>query len=308
MLKIAFLFMTIFMSASYGGDLVFLTSLPKEQLKTTLKLNKIIQKKLSKIKDHKIVIINNSDQETLYKYLNSPKTISLVWLGHGAFKAQPDNQALRAQAILLDYKRDNIAKVFQRVHPNIKFLSIVGCNSSQIVEPYILKGQFVDSYIPDRKVIATWALRKAIRKLKRSLSKISENFLSEDIVNHGYPLEVVREITTDTMKSVRLIVGGSLVGILPRGIKGDIQRKVFYIQAKKNMKRSELKVIVESGQSAFDTEDNFGNINLSINHLNLWTLFSKANGEPFGTNERIFLFNSEIINIGEAQDYALYSY
>lgn len=75
--KIIVLVLTLVISQSiWAKNIVFLSSLPKADLKTTIKVKNIFHNKLKELADHKIIYINDADQEDIYKYLNDPETIA----------------------------------------------------------------------------------------------------------------------------------------------------------------------------------------------------------------------------------------
>ncbi len=286
-------------------NIVVLTSLPGSQLKTTKRLNKIIKRKLSHFSNLNLIVVNRGDQEVLHNYLNDPETVALFWLSHGGYKTLRSNDlGMMPSALLLDFNGDNVSKVFQKIHPNIKFLGIIGCNSSQILSPYLSMNKEVGSYIPTKKVVATWAMRKAIRKFKKHYSQNNYESITRPIEKKGYEITIKR-ISKTASKSLKVFAGKEFIGIIPKSKKNEFQEKIFFIPAVKMQKRK-MKITFESGQSAFDATDNFGDISLMHNQATFWKLFSKRDGTPFGTNERIYLFKSDISQLIEAENYILY--
>lgn len=311
MIKYNFLIVIILLGTSFsifGKNIVVLTSLPKSQYKTVKKLNKIALRKLGKESQFDLIIKKQADQEDLYRYLNDPETVALFWISHGAFTrvSASSRSSIRPSAHLLDYKKDNIAKIFQKIHPNIKFLGIIGCNSAQIIKNNSNIRKDLETYIPTKKVIATWAMRKAIRKFAKYSKRSQFQFINEDRVKRGYKVTVSRYSTNEGAKSLKVFVGKKLVGLMPKSKPYEKQRKTFFIPVE-NTKKSMLKILFETGQSAFDKTDHFGEISLYHNNKEYWELFAKRDGTPFGTNERIFLYKADITELTDPVDYVFYS-
>jgi hypothetical protein len=287
-------------------NVVVLTSLPTNQINTTKSLDKIINSKLSNFSSYKLIVKHEADQEDLYNYLNDGNTVALFWLSHGGFKKIGANSStIKPAALLLDYNKDNVAKIFQRVHPNIQFLGVIGCNSAQILEPHLKQRSKLGSYIPTRKIIATWAMKKAIRKFKKHYKKTKYDFLIKPVLDSGYRVRIVRE-SVGSNKSLKVFAGKELVGLIPKSAKGEFQDYSLYIPSAENQKRK-MKITFESGQSAFDTRDNFGIISISHEDRNYWKLFAKRDGTPFGTNERIYLFKPKQEHLGLLETYTLFN-
>lgn len=291
----------------WAKNIVLLSSLPKEQIRTTNKIKTIFHKKLFGLHDHNLIYINNADQYSLHRYLNDPETMALFWISHGGFIKinHRSGQAIGSSAILYDYNKDNVSKVFQRIHPNIKFISIVGCNSSQILDGIIQSRSDLSSYIPAKKVVATWALRKAIRRFKKNYKREKYNFLEQEVTDLGIKIKIER-VAKQNSKSLKVFAGNIFIGILPSLAKSESQVFEYYIPYNNDINKQNLKIILSSGQSAYDSTDNFGDIHISSSNRYMWKIFAKPSGEPFGVNERIFLFKDEIQNITDIEDYILY--
>jgi hypothetical protein len=69
-----------------------------------------------------------------------------------------------------------------------------------------------------------------------------------------------------------------------------VQEFEIKIPRKGPFTKPDLKIIFENGQNPHDATDTIGELKLEYQGESLWKLFSKPTGEPFGTNERIFIF------------------
>lgn len=299
-MKKIFIFLAFLVSHfALAQNIVVLTSLSADEFKTTFRLNKIAKKKLSHFNDLNLIIKNNVDQETLYHYLNSPLTTAVFWISHGAYiKEASNSRTMGAKPMLLDFKKDNIAEIFKLIHPNISYIGVIGCNSSQILNEEQSLSDERMSYLPKRKVIATLGFKRAIRKFKKNYYQIAKPPIRSPIINEGFKIKISR-ITKNDAKSLKILNGDKLLGLLPKSKAHTLQAVEVYIKEKKN-----LKIVLSSGQSAFDSEDNFGKITLSHNgNSSLWKLFAKPNGEAFGVNERIFLFKGDSQDIEQKEEF-----
>ena len=291
----------------WAKNIVLLSSLPKADLKTTFKVKNIFHNKLTGLSDHKIIYINEADQEDIYKYLNDPETMAFFWLSHGGFKKIRGNRAgaIKPAPILFDHNKDNVAKAFQKIHPNIKYISVVGCNSFQILEGTINSREDLGYYIPTKKVIATFALRKAIKRFKKHYWSYKYNYLKEDQVQDGVQIKITRSTQTAS-KSLKVLVGRKLIGIIPKTQGKEDQVFNYYIPFSNELTKRDFKIVLASGQNAEDATDNFGDIEITSSDRDMWKLFAKRDGTPFGVNERVYLFKDNLENIQDVQEYILY--
>lgn len=297
-MNIILILLTFLSTSIFAKNIVLLSSFENKDIKTEFKVDRITKKKLSLYENynHNLIIIHKASVKHLYKYLNDPETMALFWIGHGGFKSTRGSQAIRPTPILSDHQKLNVAKAFQSVHPNIKFISIIGCNSFQILEGVLNHRDDLGYYIPTKKVLATLALRKSFRIFKRHFFSNRYEYISDDIQKQGIPVTVTRTVPNDS-SALMIFAGKKLISLLPALKANESQSEIVYLPYKEGLKKYELKIVFATGQSAYDNTDNFGEIKVNHQDLSLWKLFSKANGEPFGVNERVFLFKNEIENL-----------
>lgn len=287
-------FSLYFSQPADARNLVLLTSLPPSQVKLEAKLEKLFLKKTLDFKDEfNFIIEHKADQEVLHQYLNDPETMALFWVSHGAYAKFKSSGAMKATPFLLDHQKDNVAKVFEKVNPNVKYLGIIGCNTQQILENILKERSDLDYYVPNKKVIAQSALKRSIKNFRYTHAR-KDNSL---IVTKPVPAEQIsiKRKTGDRpypYKSLKVIVGKDLITVLPKMKPNSEQTFQIHIPQKDHYSKRELKIVFESGQSPFDETDYFGQLVIEHKGEEKWKLFSRRDGKPFGTNERIFNFNN----------------
>lgn len=279
---------------SFAGDIVVLTSLPDKDIKTQEKIYSIVRDKMPTPAGHKIIQIDKADLETLYQYLNSPDTFALFWVGHGAYSKAKKGKAVAFTPILLDHQKKNIAPVFKKVHPNIKFLGIIGCNSSQILNMDTKANAELGYYLPKKKVVARWGVRRAIRRFRSHIKRNSNFTYQENMQSTGHKVTISR-IASNNKSSLLVFAGDTLLGIMPEAASGEEQIQDFFIP------QGSKKIIVRSGHNPFEDTDYFGEITIKS-----WNLFARADGTPFGTNERIFMYKGAKQDLGPLESYFTY--
>ena len=74
----------------------------------------------------------------LRKALDGPDSAVVMWMGHGSRTAA--NGALDASGLIPDAERVDVAPLFKSVHPNVRWLGIVGCYSNGILSRFRADG------------------------------------------------------------------------------------------------------------------------------------------------------------------------
>lgn len=278
----------------HAGNIVVLTSLPPEDARTQAKLERIAHKKLNTLGEHELIIESKVDMVSLYNHLTDKDTIALIWLSHGAYTKTSADSPMAVSPKLLDFKMRDLAFIFKKIHPNIQFLGVVGCNSKQIFSETNLEQSGASIYLPKRKIIATWGLRRAIRKLKRVLKKNNAPALSQrPILAKGHRIDIERSTLGEAFA---VYAGDHILGVMPKTLK----RQSFYLP-----KGLTPKIVLKTGTSPFSSEDVFGDISIYSNSGE-WKVFSKPDGTPFGVNERIFKLRDPLLE-GDLEEYELFT-
>lgn len=244
-------------------------------------------------------IEENADQYSLYQTLNDPTAQALIWISHGAtprltrkMKRQLSGMSgMSAQPELIDYRGDNVAPIFKNYSKNLKYVAVVGCNSQQIldyVESDLATDDNIDKFIPTKKVIAQFAIRKAVKFLRNV--EIDEQSTAIDLPNVQGTLSIERSIPADMDESLirplRIMIGNDLVGVIPVMKPGET--RTFSIHLSDN----DIKQVkLETGQPIMTPIEKvqFGNLKLTLPSGVTMKPFSKNDGTPFGLNFRLFI-------------------
>ena len=269
--------------------------------KTSERFSHQVFKKMIKngFADDEFSITEDVDQFALYQALNDPETQALIWISHGAtprlsrkMKRQSSSpMGMSAQPELVDYRGDNVAPIFKKYSSSIKYVAVIGCNSQQIldyVDSDLDSDENINTYIPSKKVIAQWAIRKSIRQL----SNIDLNDVSTaQTYDPNQPiLELTRSLPmnapAELIRPLRVMIGSELIGVLPAIQPGET--KTFYLP----VTQSGIKQIkVESGQNIMTPieEVYFGELQITLPNKVTMKAFSKSDGTPFGLNFRLYI-------------------
>ncbi len=288
-------------SQAQAEPIEVLISIQKERVSKRLehKVTRQLEKKGFNKSEYRIR--ENADQYLLHQTLMNTETKALIWISHGATarmtrkmkRSSTNAGGMSAIPELIDYRGDNVAPVFKNYSTSLKFISIIGCNSKQILD-YVQSGISNDDeiikLIPDRKIIAQHAIRKTITTLANQKINNDTNHTGSDQTEASTHLTIKRFIPISTVKqsirSLRVMNGSELLGVIPVVEPGET--KTFRINVKNTMIRQ---IQLESGQKILTPSHQieFGELEVGLTEGKVFQLFTKNDGTPFGVNFRVFL-------------------
>lgn len=244
-------------------------------------------------------ITQDADQYTLYNTLNDPQTQAVIWISHGAtprltrkMKRQLNGgTGMSAQPELVDYRGDNVAPVFKNYSNNIRYVAVIGCNSREILD-YVGSGlatdDSIEKYIPTKKIIAQFAIRRVVKQLAQIELLDSTTAVPMEPVQNA--LTITRSIPADAdgelIRPLRVMIGNDLIGVLPALSPGESRTWILPV-SDANIKQVKL----ESGQNIMTPAEkiNFGDLKITLPNQSVMKPFSKTDGTPFGLNFRLYI-------------------
>lgn len=296
------LILLFFTHTLWAKNIVLLTSLPTKDKSIERDIYSRFLRHTSDFyrQGFKIYIIHRADAQKLYSVLNNPNTHAVFWLSHGGANGQSAG-GMQASAVLLDYNGDNVAKVFQKIHPNIKFVGIMGCNSSIIMQGLLPKRDDLHFYLPNGKISASRALKVSTRTFRYFFYRNDNRTIDSPVVSSGYKVLVTRKTgnLSSQYKPIQVFLGNRLLTVIPKMPANSRRTFEVFIPYQDQYSKSDLKFLFATGQSAFDTTDYFGELDITFDNERPWKLFAKPDGTAFGVNVRIFHYklNSEFLSI-----------
>lgn len=126
---------------------------------------------------YNVVFNHNTDEETLEHYLRSPATLALFWVSHAADESVVNG--LSFSSIIQDVKGNNVKNIFQKINPNVKFLSIVGCKARSILEEFKSKGYFhsdLTVHTFDKKITLNNGIDQSLRAAAKVIDADPKSF------------------------------------------------------------------------------------------------------------------------------------
>lgn len=93
--------------------------------------------------DFDIRVVHDANQVDLYNNLHDPENLAVFWISHANSSERFVGTSLSER--IVDSQYVDIAPIFQEIHPNIKWLGLIGCKTRQILEKYALQGAYLDN-------------------------------------------------------------------------------------------------------------------------------------------------------------------
>lgn len=238
-----------------------------------------------------VEIINQATQWELFQVLQDPTLEGIFWVSHGLTAPTPVPGS-RILPKLLDYRGDNVAPVFSLASPRLNFLAIIGCNSAAILADIgvheMVRGR---SYVStDRHASATSEIQKAINAFRT----LPPQATPDEILRPRFgSLRITRSIPGDAdparLRSIRIVVGGQVVGVMAAPIPGTQREELFSVTAGNG-----FEVKLESGENIQDPKGLgvWGDVSVDSRDIRgHWELFTDGEGNPLGVNQRLFLYH-----------------
>lgn len=285
-------------------------------------LHKIFKNRF-KSSDYNLVMKMDVDQIVLKEELQNPNNIAIFWVSHAKDNQQISN-GISSNAAIVDIHGNDVKDLFKNIHPNIRFLGMVGCNARSLMNGYIEEGYYKNStnlkiYSFDKKVDARSGLRKAIRKsapqlgeLKRrrpshrsrtspfyarvqSTQEILDSFESDrscEKLHKGYPVVVTRTLEEDS-PAVAVKIQEEILHLFPAGISGDVQEAIIYLKDQESITRNDLKMTVDTNKFTPSNKLYLGHFEFSMEWNGDWKIFAKKDGTPLGVSKNLYRYRGE---------------
>lgn len=264
-----------------------------------------------------IVIKEKVDQVTLWKELNNPENMAIFWLSHAADEKQLAS-GISSDSAIVDFYGNDIKSLFSRVHPNLKFLGLVGCNAQGILDTFNEKGFYklnkdFKYHSFSKKIDARKGLRRAIEAAANHLGKYDKKFasiprvkISQNMINSfssnnlceqtSKVLEInITRSTNSDSPPVTLSVNDQVFEMLPEQKANTTMHIKTYLQATLIKSSNDLKITVHSNIFASKDRIELGDFEVQpVNFIGSWTTFSKKDGTPIGITSNLIRYKGDL--------------
>ena len=254
-------------------------------------------------------IVQNATRYDLFQALHSSENAGVFWLSHEAPAIGKKDSIVDVSSSLLDYQLSDVKPLFEEMNPNIRWVSIIACDSDLVID--WLKGHAETSTIHgfDTPVDAKRGLKKEIALAMPTLEEaLADNTPRACPETQGYAIKIHRELKAGPaggsyFPAVSIAIAGShsepkIIAAFPEQRLGDgeenIQDQEAYIpEAVLPQTRAHaLQIVVDSGLSPIGLPDGFQMGTFSVHNAwegAEWQVFA-IDGAPVGVTEQILNF------------------
>jgi hypothetical protein len=231
--------------------------------------------------DLRLNIIPAATQAELHRELTNPQNEAVFWISHA--NSSTEDAGLQSSSVILDVEGNNVKDLFQKVHPDIKFLGVLGCRTAPILDAFRAKGYYSDNnetvfYAREKKINGMKEIRRAIE----ALGKIAPQTSATCPQKEGHKITISRIIGSKNAKSLKVMNRDKFLGLFPKGETGDRQTLTVYLPTPSSV--HDLKLLIDAVprdeisivSDIFDGE---------------WRVFADQNGRAIGVNQHIYRFH-----------------
>jgi hypothetical protein len=259
-----------------------------------------------------IVFFERANQEILHRELSNPSNIALFWISHATSFASSDS-GLSFSDTIIDSEGHNVRDIFQHIHPNLKYLSVLGCKAGPILnklkaDGFLNYNSDLFIYAKDKNIYAKNEIRNSIKNFKEKIPSFEKKYF-HCFERQGIPLQITRRIPLNENlrgleTSVKILNQGRLLGIFPKGKMGQTQSLTVYISPETISTQKDLKIVIDSGIVSKDKKLLLGIVNIQSDSLSgEWSPFSDADGKILGVTQNIFRYKGPIDHLSNSIPY-----
>lgn len=180
--------------------------------------------------DYEIIVKHFASIEDIWNVLHDETISGVYFLSHSGGSVSSSSGAMKAPALIADYEGNDLKNAFQRVHANLRYLAVVGCESESIIEEfkknktYANAPQLVIKTFPE-KIRPMKGLRDAVSAGISALATTSQVVtVRPDLPRNFLVREIPRDVDEGTVRATLVLMQNKVIGFFPKGKPGEIQR------------------------------------------------------------------------------------
>jgi hypothetical protein len=151
-------------------------------------------------KGFRVMVRHHASRDDIFRALHAPSVVGLFWVAHSMPNGWSLTPGVDIKPELVDSEGWDVTDVFRTIHPNLRWLGLVACDSDQIVlRMYNENHHFSDApklrIAGFSKVIdAKEGLRELLKRSERvlNLPEVRSGYEGECSSQWGYPLKITR--------------------------------------------------------------------------------------------------------------------
>lgn len=253
-------------------------------------------------------IIHKATAADLSRELNNPENRAVYWVSHSN-QAVELGQGIKVPDLVYTINNIDVKNLFQKVHPNIKFLALIGCRGENLLNNYRKQGAYdnnpaLKTFAFKKKVDPRVGLRKALKASISLLGKkgrhrmFTPTIIASEQVKKPIPsrcieqemvtLRLTRSTDKESLASAELTLDGRLLAFIPQSQQQQ-QELTVQLPVKFFNQSTRRKLTL----SYLDSEGgDLGTLNFAAASMQ-WKLFAKRDGTPIGQSKNLYLYKGK---------------
>jgi hypothetical protein len=251
----------------------------------------------------------SATQADLWQALHDPRNVGVFWVSHAAGAVQ-ETPGLASNGEIADLDGFDVTPAFQQLHPNLRFLGVVGCQSAGAIHEMLAAhhafdvNPWVKVEAFDYKVDAKRGLSQMMWKSDEVLSRadVTRGYPASCPRRYAYPMTITRHVAPGDLyvPAARIELGGQVLGVFGSFDPAktgrpapDASVTVHLEHALGQLEPFELKLVENAGENPSATRDDIelGSLELGAPWPGAgWKLFADNSGRAVGVTSHIYRY------------------
>ncbi|MCM2276945.1 MAG: hypothetical protein NDJ89_02575 [Oligoflexia bacterium] len=270
---------------------------------------------------YELRVYHGAGPRELAEVLQDPAIRGVFWVSHSGSDASTDGEPAQWDDTILDLHGNDVKEVFQRIHPGIRWLGIVGCNSAAIFETFRSEGFYRDNRLLriqafDARIDAlpgfAFSLNESVTELgdpvrsqvdqEARWTSIPKVIARPELISEGtgsvcpkvraLPVRIIQDAPAGqpaaSLADLVILWEGRFLGVLPAPAPGESRDLTVLLEEEFLRRDRKLKIKAEAVRRVDGLEPFISLRFESGLSPSAWEIFSDSQGRPIGTWSRLY--------------------
>lgn len=178
--------------------------------------------------DVDISVTHFASIEDIWSALHDKSTSAVFFLSHSSSGQSKSAGALVSPSLIADFDGNDLKNAFQKVHNNLKYLAVIGCESEAIIDQFRKYETY--SNAPDL-VIKTFndkirpikGLRDAIKDSREHIVVLADEEDQDELSDNLLSRQIPFNANPESIRPTLILMNKKVVGFFPKGRPGEVQ-------------------------------------------------------------------------------------
>lgn len=269
--------------------------------------------------------------QDVWNAIQSPKNVAVFFVGHATQASAIQGQsAVSGENLIFDFEDRDVKDLFRALHPNLRFLGVVGCESGAIFDQYIQSGvyddhppfhvfaphEIIDPFNTIFEGVNDNGLARAIQASKDDLANPAPfadpaNCRTEKLLQLHITRSIPIGVAASSVQSVQIKTRSQMLALLPPAAPGAIQTvDVDLAVGAQALSPRDLTLTIDAGVSPAQPKSQvvLGSFVVSVSSSDVsWKPITGLDGTPMGVSENIYTVSGHIASLSAPLDLQRYS-